>query len=73
VYGFTFPNTRLIADQFATKGYFTVVPDLFHGAEVRLAVELRIADISDFVTLPLGTFPRTSGFQFTNVHRQHDA
>jgi dienelactone hydrolase len=34
VYGFTFPNTRLIADQFALNGYLTVIPDLFHGAEV---------------------------------------
>jgi dienelactone hydrolase len=34
VYGFTFPNTRLIADQFAANRYFTVVPDLFNGSEV---------------------------------------
>jgi dienelactone hydrolase len=34
VYGFSFPNTRLIADQFALNGYLTVIPDLFHGAEV---------------------------------------
>jgi dienelactone hydrolase len=34
VYGFTFPNTRLIADQFALNGYLTVIPDLFHGTEV---------------------------------------
>jgi dienelactone hydrolase len=34
VYGFTFPNTRLIADQFALHGYLTVIPDLFNGREV---------------------------------------
>lgn len=34
VYGYTFPNTRLIADAFASLGYFTVIPDLFRGSEV---------------------------------------
>ncbi|KAH5734214.1 hypothetical protein HBI17_202910 [Parastagonospora nodorum] len=34
VYGYTFPNTRLIADQFAARGYFTIIPDLFQGREV---------------------------------------
>jgi dienelactone hydrolase len=34
VFGFTLPNTRLIADQFAANGYLTVIPDLFNGNEV---------------------------------------
>jgi dienelactone hydrolase len=34
VFGFTFPNTRLIADQFAANGYLTIIPDLFNGNEV---------------------------------------
>ncbi|KAF2819615.1 alpha/beta-hydrolase [Ophiobolus disseminans] len=34
VYGYTFPNTRLIADAFASAGYMTLVPDLFNGSEV---------------------------------------
>ena len=34
VYGYMFPNTRLIADQFAARGYFTIIPDLFQGREV---------------------------------------
>jgi dienelactone hydrolase len=36
--GYTFPNTRLIADQLAAAGYFTVVPDLFAGSEVPFPV-----------------------------------
>lgn len=34
VFGFTFPNTQLVADQFAANGYFTVIPDVFNGNEV---------------------------------------
>jgi dienelactone hydrolase len=34
VYGFTFPNTRLLADHFALNGYLTIIPDLFNGNEV---------------------------------------
>eukprot|EP00834_Sanchytrium_tribonematis_P004715 NODE_247_length_11822_cov_1.182718.p4 type:complete len:268 gc:universal NODE_247_length_11822_cov_1.182718:6350-5547(-) len=30
-FGFTLPNTRLIADQFAERGYLVVVPDIFQG------------------------------------------
>jgi dienelactone hydrolase len=34
VLGFTFRNTRLVADAFASCGYLTVIPDLFRGAEI---------------------------------------
>ncbi|KAF1848324.1 esterase/lipase [Cucurbitaria berberidis CBS 394.84] len=33
VIGMDFPNVQLIADQFATNGYFTVIPDVFNGNE----------------------------------------
>jgi dienelactone hydrolase len=34
VLGMDFPNTQLIADQFAQNGYLTVIPDVFNGSEV---------------------------------------
>jgi len=34
--GHKFLNTQLLADRFAAKGYFTVVPDLFHGDPIPL-------------------------------------
>lgn len=34
--GHEFINAQLIADQFAANGYFTVMPDLFHGDPVKL-------------------------------------
>jgi dienelactone hydrolase len=34
VFGITFPNTQLIADQFAQNGYLTLIPDVFNGAEI---------------------------------------
>ncbi|KAG9190084.1 hypothetical protein G6011_08172 [Alternaria panax] len=34
VLGISFPNTLLIADQFAQNGYLTLIPDVFNGAEV---------------------------------------
>ncbi|KAI8621402.1 dienelactone hydrolase [Chytriomyces sp. MP71] len=33
VFGYTLPNTRLIADKFAAKGYYCIVPDYFKGTE----------------------------------------
>lgn len=34
--GHKFLNAQLIADQFAVKGYFVVMPDLFNGDAVPL-------------------------------------
>jgi dienelactone hydrolase len=34
VLGFSFRNTRLVANAFAANGYLTIIPDLFQGAEV---------------------------------------
>lgn len=31
-----FINVQLVADQFASNGYFTIIPDLFHGDPVAL-------------------------------------
>ncbi|KAF2640359.1 alpha/beta-hydrolase [Massarina eburnea CBS 473.64] len=36
IMGYGFNNVRLIADQYAANGYFTVIPDLFNGNEVDL-------------------------------------
>lgn len=36
VIGHRFINAQLIADQFAANGYFTIMPDLFHGDPVPL-------------------------------------
>jgi dienelactone hydrolase len=56
VYGFTFPNTRLIADQFASNGYLTVIPDLFHGAEVPFPAPENF-NLQDYINT---TMPRVS-------------
>ncbi|KAJ3135796.1 hypothetical protein HK100_002289 [Physocladia obscura] len=34
IFGFTLPNSRLIADRFASRGFACVVPDLFNGSEM---------------------------------------
>jgi dienelactone hydrolase len=31
IFGPTYQNIQLMADDFATQGYLTIVPDLFHG------------------------------------------
>lgn len=36
ILGHKFPNVQLLADQFAGNGYFTLIPDLFHGDVVPL-------------------------------------
>ncbi|CDM37954.1 hypothetical protein DTO013E5_8273 [Penicillium roqueforti] len=36
IIGHRFTNAQLIADQFATNGYFVMMPDLFHGDPVPL-------------------------------------
>ncbi|EUC49794.1 hypothetical protein COCMIDRAFT_1424 [Bipolaris oryzae ATCC 44560] len=33
--GMDFPNTQLIADQFAANGYLVVIPDVFNGIHIR--------------------------------------
>lgn len=37
-FGMSFPNTQLIADQFAENGYLTVIPDVFAGTEAPFPV-----------------------------------
>lgn len=38
VLGMDFPNTQLIADQFAQNGYLTLIPDVFNGNEVSFPI-----------------------------------
>ncbi len=33
IFGYKLPNARLLADKFAAKGFYAVVPDLFCGTE----------------------------------------
>jgi dienelactone hydrolase len=48
VFGITFPNTQLIADQFAQNGYLTLIPDVFNGAEVSFPLSSSF-DLQEYV------------------------
>ena len=39
VLGMDFPNTQLIADQFAQNGYLTLIPDVFNGHQVSFPID----------------------------------
>jgi dienelactone hydrolase len=55
VFGMSFPNTQLIADQFAQNGYLTLIPDVFNGSEVAFP----IAPSFDLQTYIATTMPTT--------------
>jgi dienelactone hydrolase len=53
VLGMDFPNTQLIADQFAQNGYLTLIPDVFNGHQVSFPIDPSF-DLQEYVdtTMP---------------------